>query len=62
MPHQRGKPDGEDAFEDFRDSFEEDNDPEGGRGVVRRLPGLVEDNPIRVFECGGVVPKGDQWG
>ena len=62
MPRQRGEPDGEDAFEDFWNGFEEDDNPEGGRGVIRRLPGLVEDDPIRVFDCGRVVPKGDQWG
>ena len=59
MPCQRGEPDGKDAFKDFRDGFEENDDPEEGWGVVGRLSGLVKDNLIRVFECGGVVPKGD---
>ena len=62
MPCERGEPDDKDAFKDFRDGFEEDDDPQGGRSVVRWLPGLVKDNPIRVFERGGVVPKGDQRG
>ena len=51
-----------DPFKDFRDGLEENDDSEGGGAIVRRLSGLVKDNPIRVFECGGVVPKGDQGG
>ena len=42
----------------FRDDFEEDDDAEGGWGVVGRFAGFVKDDPVRVFEAGGVVPKG----
>ena len=57
---QGGEPDCENALNDFGDSFEEDNDAEGGRGVVARFAGFVEDNSICVFESGGMVSKGDQ--
>ena len=62
MSRQRREPNGKDACKDFRDGLKVNNDSEGGRGVVRGFPGLVKDKPIRVFECGGVVPEGDQRG
>ena len=61
LPCQRGEPDGQDGFKDLRDGFEEDDNAEGSRGVIGRLAGFVKDDPIGVFERGGVVPKGDQW-
>ena len=62
FPCQGGESDGEDSFEDLGDGFEEDDDTEGGRRVVGRLAGFVEDNPVCVFEAGGMVPEGHQWG
>ena len=62
FPCQGGESDGKDAFEDLGDGFKEDDNAKGGRSVVGRFAGFVEDNPVRVFEAGGVVPKGHQWG
>ena len=59
LSRQSSEPDSEDAFKDFRDGFEENDDPEGGWGVVRRLPGFVKDYSICVLEGGGVVLEGN---
>ena len=57
-PCQGGESNGDDAFEDLGDGFEEDDDTEGSRSVVGRFAGFVEDNPVCVFEAGGMVSKG----
>ena len=62
IPCQGGESNGEDAFEDLGYGFDKDDDTEGGRSVVGRLAGFVEDNPACVFEAGGMVPEGHQWG
>ena len=62
MSCQSGEPDGEDAFEDLRDGFEENNDAERSQGVVGWLARLVQHDPVCMFESGGVVPKGGQGG
>ena len=56
------EPYGEDALKDHRDSLEENDDAEGGWGVIGRFARLVKDNSVCVFETGGVVPNGNQWG
>ena len=56
---QGGESDGENTFEDFRNGLEEDDDAEGGWGVVGWFAGLVKDNPVGVLETGGMVPEGD---
>jgi len=55
-----GQPDHPYPSRDFRNGFSEDNDPEGGRGVIGGLAGLVQDHPIRRFQLGGVVAEQHQ--
>ena len=54
-----GELDCEDTFEDLQYGLEQDDYSEGCRCVVRWLAGFVKDNPIAVFEGGGVVPEDD---
>ena len=61
LPCQGGESENEDVLEDLRNSFAEDDYAEGGRGVVGRFAGFVHDNPVHLFDGGGVVPKHDQW-
>ena len=61
LPCQGDEPNSKDALKDFCDGFEKNNNAEGGQGVVGRLAGFVKDNPVCVFESGGMVPEGDQW-
>ena len=60
LPCQGGESDHEDAHEDLRNSLEEDDYAGGGRGVVGRFAGFIQDDPVHVFDGGGVVPKRDQ--
>ena len=55
-----GEPHGHEPFEYFRESFEEDDDAERGRGVVRGLARFVEDNTVGPLEAGGVVTEAGQ--
>jgi len=43
------QPDCHNLFEDFGDGFEEDDDMEGGGGVVGGLAGFIQDNTIGGF-------------
>ena len=52
-----GKAGSDNPLQDFRDSLEEDDDAEGGRGIIELLGRLVEDNTIGLFERGGVVTE-----
>ena len=56
---QSGESDGKDAFKDFRNGLKKDNNEEGGRGVIGWFSGFIQDNSVRMFERGGVVPKGN---
>jgi len=49
-------------FKDVGDGFMEDDDAEGGAGVVGGLAGLVPDHPIGGFHRGGVVAECYQGG
>jgi len=57
-----GQSDRHDSFEDFRNGFEEDDDAEGGRGVVGGLARLLHDYPVGGFKGGGVLIKSPQGG
>ena len=46
----RGKTRSDNPFQDFGDCLEEDDNPEGGRGVIGLFAWLVEDNTIGFFE------------
>ena len=59
LPCQGGEPDRNDAFKDLRNRFEEDDYSERGRGVLGWLAGFVPNDPVRVFESGGMVAKGN---
>jgi len=44
-------------FQYLGESFEEHNDPEGGRRIMRGLPRLIEYNAINLFQGGEMVAK-----
>jgi len=48
-PGEGGQPDPHYPLKDFRDGFEEDNDTEGGGGIVGGLTRLVQNHPVRGF-------------
>jgi len=57
-----GQPDRHYQFKDFRNGCEEDDDAEGGGGIVRGLAGLVQDYPVGGLQGGGVVSESHQGG
>src|ERR1700712_3056243 len=61
-PCQGRQPNGHDPFQDLGDSSEEDNDAEGGRGVVRSFAGLVQHHTVGPLEGGRVVAEVHKWG
>ena len=57
-----GQSDRHHPFDSLRDSFEEDNDAKGGRGIIGGLAGLIQDYPVGSFKGGRVVSKYHQGG
>jgi len=45
----------DDSFQYFGEGFEQDNDPEGGRGIVGRLARLIQYDAICSLQGGGVI-------
>jgi len=56
------KPDSDDLFPDFRYCFLEDDDTQGGRGVLGDLFRLVQDDIMCILQGGKVVSKGNEGG
>ena len=55
-PGNEGKARGGDAFHDLGEGLKEDNNPEGGGGVIGGLAWLVQDDAVGFLEGRGVVP------
>jgi len=55
-PSDGRQPDRHHSFEDLGDGFEEDDDAEGGGGVVGGLARFVQDNSIGGFQGRGWYP------
>ena len=62
LPGQASESDGHDLFEYLGDGFEEDNNAEACRRVIRGFAWLVQNHPIRMLKTGRVVPQGDKGG
>jgi len=52
-----GQSDRHHPFENFWIGFEEDDDGEGGQGVIGGLAGLFQDHSVGCYKGGGVVPE-----
>ena len=61
-PGDGGEAGGDYPLQNLGDSLEEDNNSEGSRRVVGLLARLVEDNPVRFLQRGGVVAKTKEGG
>ena len=47
-------------FEDFGDSFEQDNDAKGSRCTVIRFAWFIQDNTVGLLHGNGVVTVGEE--
>ena len=54
-PCEEGEVGGGDPFHYFGDGFQKNNDPKGGQRIVGGFAGFIEDDPVGLFERGGVV-------
>ena len=58
----KGKAGSHNPFQHFGDGLEEDDNPKGGRRLLRGLATFVQNKAIGFFERGGVMPKLQQRG
>jgi len=56
MPGQEGETARDDPFQYLGKSFEQDNDPKGGGGIVGCFAGLIQHNAVCFLQGGGVMP------